>query len=135
MGLFPLAGPHAAMSAQKGLTVKDVDPHSLVTAYASLLKKQGKLDVPRWVDIVKTGTHKELSPYNQDWFYIRCASIARHIYIRGGVGVGGLRKVYGGSKRRGSRPSRHQDGSGSVARKAVQALEKIKVLEKCPDGG
>lgn len=31
----------------------------------------GKLEVPTWVDIVKTGTYKELAPYDQDWFYIR----------------------------------------------------------------
>merc|ERR1712227_965643 len=44
----------------------------------------------------KTATHKELSPYNQDWYYIRCASLARHLYMRGNAGVGAFRKVYGG---------------------------------------
>jgi len=31
----------------------------------------GKLEIPKWVDIVKTGTNKELAPYDPDWFYIR----------------------------------------------------------------
>lgn len=31
----------------------------------------GKLEVPTWVDIVKTAPSKELAPYDQDWFYIR----------------------------------------------------------------
>lgn len=40
-----------------------------------------------------------------------------------------------GSKNRGTRPSRFQRGSKNVARKALQALENIKVVEKCEDGG
>ena len=45
---------------------------------------------------MKTGPHKELSPYDKDWYYIRAASVARHIYLRKGVGIGALSKVYGG---------------------------------------
>jgi hypothetical protein len=41
-----------------------------VKAYAAYLKRTGKLEVPKWVDIVKTGTYKELAPYDPDWFYI-----------------------------------------------------------------
>ena len=70
-----------------------------------------------------------------DWFYIRAASVARHVYLRKSVGVGRLRKVHGGQKNRGSRPSHHVDASGSVDRKVVQALEKIGVLEEGPKGG
>ena len=33
-----------------------------------------QLVVPKWVDIVKTGTLKQLAPYNPDWFYIRCGA-------------------------------------------------------------
>merc|ERR1719498_1276522 len=116
-------------------TVKDVPAHLLIREYAALLKKSGKLKVPKWVDIVKTGTHKELPPSNPDWFYIRCAAIARHIYVRPGVGVGALTKVYGGAKDRGTKPSRHQGGSASVARFALQSLQGINVLDKHPNGG
>lgn len=63
------------------------------------------------------------------------AALARHIYLRKGVGVGALKKVYGGAANRGSRPSRHANASGSVIRKALQALEKLKVLELDPNGG
>lgn len=31
----------------------------------------GKLEVPVWVDTVKTGAFKELAPYDPDWFYVR----------------------------------------------------------------
>jgi len=114
---------------------RDVNQTDLVLAAAAFLKKSGKLKVPEWVDIVKTGTHKELAPIDKDWFYTRCASIARRIYMRHPVGIGALTKVYGGKKRRGVRPSKYVLGSSSVARKALQALEAIKWVEKCVEGG
>ena len=51
-----------------------------------------------------------------DWFYVRAAAVARHIYLRKSV-VGALRKVHGGRKNCGTRPGRHFEGSGSVERK------------------
>jgi hypothetical protein len=45
-----------------------------ITAYASHLKRSGKLEVPTWVDIVKTGAYKELAPYDPDWFYVRAGT-------------------------------------------------------------
>ncbi|EGD72216.1 40S ribosomal protein S19 [Salpingoeca rosetta] len=116
-------------------TVKDVPADKLIHAYAALLKRQGKIKPPAWADYVKTAPFKELAPYDEDWFYVRCASIARHIYIRGGVGIGALRKVYGGSARRGTRPNHFKRGSGSVARKCVQALESVRVLAELESGG
>ncbi|KAH8556866.1 40S ribosomal protein S19-A [Umbelopsis sp. PMI_123] len=118
-----------------GITVKDVNAHEFVKAYAAYLKRTGKLEVPKWVDIVKTGTYKELAPYDPDWFYIHAAAVARHIYLRKSVGVGALRKLHGGRVNRGSRPSHHVDASGSVQRKVLQALEKVNVLEKDDKGG
>ena len=132
-------------------------PTEFVKAYAAYLKRTGKLEVPKWVDIVKTGTYKELAPYDPDWFYIHAgkeldptdcsyeislwltllrfiASVARHIYLRKSVGVGALRKVHGGRVNRGSRPSHHVNASGSVQRKVLQALEKVNVLEKDDKG-
>lgn len=50
--------------------------------------------------------------------------------MRKHVGVGALQKLHGGAVNRGNRPSHHADGSGSVERKVLQALEKIGVLEK-----
>ncbi len=52
-------------------------PHSAETfikAYASHLKRSGKLEIPNWVDIVKTGVGKELAPYDPDWFYVRAGA-------------------------------------------------------------
>ncbi|PRD20552.1 UNVERIFIED_CONTAM: 40S ribosomal protein S19 [Trichonephila clavipes] len=54
------------------VTVKDVNQMQFVKALAAHLKKTGKLKVPEWVDVVKTGVYKELAPYDEDWFYTRC---------------------------------------------------------------
>ncbi|KAI9898305.1 hypothetical protein N3K66_006665 [Trichothecium roseum] len=115
--------------------VRDVDAQKFIEAYAAFLQRQAKLPVPGWVDTVKTGHAKELPPQDQNWWYTRCASIARHIYLRKTVGVGRLRKVHGTAKNRGAAPSHHYRASGSVDRKAVQALEKIGIIEEDEDKG
>ena len=43
--------------------------------------------MPTWVDIVKTGAFKEQAPYDPDWWYIRAATLARHVYLHKSVGV------------------------------------------------
>ncbi|KAI9465631.1 40S ribosomal protein S19-A [Lactarius psammicola] len=115
--------------------VRDISAEAFIAAYASHLKRSGKLEVPTWVDIVKTGAYKELAPYDPDWYYVRAAAVARHIYLRKDVGIGALAKLHGGRNRRGNRPSRHGDASSSVQRKICQSLEKIGVLEQGPNGG
>ena len=47
---------------------------AFIAAYASHLKRSGKLEVPTWVDIVKTGSFKELAPYDPDWYYVRAGA-------------------------------------------------------------
>ena len=47
---------------------------AFIVAYASHLKRSGKLEVPTWVDIVKTGSFKELAPNDADWFYTRAGT-------------------------------------------------------------
>ncbi|KAK7469167.1 Protein component of the small (40S) ribosomal subunit [Stygiomarasmius scandens] len=115
--------------------VRDVSADAFIAAYASHLKRAGKLEVPTWADIVKTGAFKELAPYDPDWYYVRAAAVARHIYLRKDVGVGALTKLHGGRKRRGNRPSHHADSSAAVQRKICQSLEKIGVLEQTDNGG
>ncbi|WFD30957.1 40S ribosomal protein S19 [Malassezia sp. CBS 17886] len=115
--------------------VRDIDAAQFINAYAQHLKRSGKLEIPVWVDIVKTGAYKELAPYDPDWYYVRAASLARHIYLRKAVGVGKLQKLHGGSANRGMRPSHHSPASGSVQRKVLQSLEAIGVLEHHPKGG
>merc|ERR1711890_109908 len=85
-------------------------------------------------DIVKTATHKEYSPYSEDWYYIRAASIARKVYLRQYTGVGGLKKVYGGAGRRGTLRQKYMKASGGLIRHILQQLEEMQVIEKCDAG-
>ncbi|ESZ95314.1 40S ribosomal protein S19 [Sclerotinia borealis F-4128] len=118
-----------------GVTVRDVDAQKFIDSYAAFLKRQGKLPIPGWVDTVKTSASNELPPQSIDWYYVRAAANARHIYLRKTVGVGRLTKVHGSTKNRGSRPSHHVNASGSVDRHVLQSLEKIGVLERDEDKG
>jgi hypothetical protein len=51
--------------------VPSYSAEDFITAYSAHLKRSGKLEIPTWVDVVKTGPQKELAPYNPDWFYVR----------------------------------------------------------------
>jgi ribosomal protein S19E (S16A) len=57
------------------------------------------MKVPEWVDLVKRARFKELAPYDEDWYYTRCAALARHIYFRSPVGVGAVTKIFGGENK------------------------------------
>merc|ERR1712168_1643862 len=117
-----------------GVTVKDVNPQDFVRAFAAHLKKS-KLKVPEYVEIVKTSKAHELGPTDPDWFYVRAASVARHVYLRPNVGDGAVRKIYGVAKRNGTRPTHFRLSSSSVARKVLQSLEGIKLVTKDVNGG
>eukprot|EP01023_Acetabularia_acetabulum_P012963 TRINITY_DN16138_c0_g1_i1.p3 TRINITY_DN16138_c0_g1~~TRINITY_DN16138_c0_g1_i1.p3 ORF type:complete len:154 (+),score=33.87 TRINITY_DN16138_c0_g1_i1:73-534(+) len=119
----------------KGVTLKDVAADKFVVAYAAHLKKAGQVEIPAWVGIQKTASHKELSPYDPDWYYTRTAAIARQVYLHPGVGIGHLTIRYGGAQRRGAAPNRFHRGSRLVARSCLQTLEKLGLVEKSRDGG
>lgn len=91
--------------------------------------------MPKWADIVKTGKHKELPPNDPDWIYVRAASMVRKIYIRGGIGVGAFRKVYGGQNRRGAMTNVFSKGSGAIARYILKQLEEMSMVEQDENGG
>mmetsp|Transcript_94448 Transcript_94448/g.249735 ORF Transcript_94448/g.249735 Transcript_94448/m.249735 type:complete len:164 (-) Transcript_94448:115-606(-) len=117
------------------VTVKDVDAPAFIKAFAEHLKRQGRFEIPKWADVVKTSKHKELPPLDPDWLYVRTASMVRKIYIRGGTGVGGFRKVYGGQKRRGVCTNVFSKGSGKIARYVLQQLEEMGLVEQDENGG
>merc|ERR1711985_122951 len=119
---------HKRMS-RRSVTVKDVPADAFIKACADFLKRQPKFDVPKYHDIVKTGTLKELAPYDEDWFYTRAASVARKIYLRKGTGVGALKKWYGGSS------GTHVGTCKAHISKAMHELEKLEMMEHLGDGG
>merc|ERR1711899_507225 len=126
---------HKFFFRMPSIGVKDVDQQRFTVALAAFFKKSGKVKLPEWVDIVKTNVAKELAPYDEDWYYTRLASMARHIYVRSPVGVSTMTKIYGVRRNNGSCPSHWRRGSGSVARKGLQTLEQLKLVEKDANGG
>lgn len=61
----------ASEQSRGGINVRDVASSDFVIAYAAHLKRIGKIEVPKWADLVKTAAFKELGPYDPDWYYIR----------------------------------------------------------------
>ena len=111
----------------------DVDAQDLILKTAEELKKIPEIKAPAWAAFVKTGMHKERPPVNDDWWYVRTASVLRKIYRLGPIGVSKLRTGYGGNKNRGVKKEHFYKGSGNIVRKALQQLEKaglIKFAEK-----
>jgi small subunit ribosomal protein S19e len=104
-------------------TVYDVPANDLIKAITEELKDAKKIDPPKWAMFVKTGSFKNTAPRQRDWWYIRCASLLRKVYINGPIGVEHLRKEYGGLRHGKNRPERFRKASGAIIRKALQQLE------------
>lgn len=90
-----------------------------------------QIQLPSWVDIVKTAPFKELAPYDPDWYYIRAASLARKVYMRQNIGVGTFARQYGGrNKRKGAVPEHFAKASRGLIRHILKQLEDIDVVSK-----
>jgi len=115
------------------MSVFDVDAKELIEKTAEELKKVEGIQPPAWATFVKTGAHKERVPDKPDWWYMRTAALLRRVAIRP-FGVSRLKKVYGGRKNRGVKPERKVNAGGSIIRKALQQLEKAKLVKKSKKG-
>ncbi len=115
-------------------TVYDVPPDMLIQRVAERLKEMEEIKPPEWAMFVKTGVHKERSPEQEDWWYVRVAAILRKVYVNQPVGLERLRTAYGGRKNRGVKPEKFRKGSGSIIRKALQQLEKAGLVKKTESG-
>jgi len=119
------------------VTAVQVPADRLIAEVARYLKERvPEVKPPEWAAYVKTGAHKERVPEDPDWWYYRCASILRKLYVRGTpVGIERLRTAYGGRKNYGVAPEHFVKGSGSVIRKALQQLEKAGLVVKVKGKG
>ena len=115
-------------------TMYDVPANVLIKRVAEELKKSGSVVPPQWAGFVKTGVSKERPPVDQDWWYVRAASVLRKTYMNGPIGVSKLRRKYGGNKNRGYKPERFYKGSGNILRKVFQQLETAKLITKSKTG-
>ncbi|KZX12920.1 30S ribosomal protein S19e [Methanobrevibacter curvatus] len=117
------------------VTVYDVPADVLINIIANELNENNEnISAPSWVNYVKTGVHKERKPDDINWWYTRCASILRRIYIDGPVGISRLRTFYGGKKDRGMTPEVFREGSGAIIRTALHQLESAGYVEKIVGG-
>jgi small subunit ribosomal protein S19e len=110
--------------------VFDVPADDLISKLSDQLKKDKKINPPEWASYVKTGTHAEKIPQNRDWWYTRCASLVRKVYLHGPIGISDLKSYYGGRKRIGYNLDHHKDAGGAIIRNALQQLEASGYVEK-----
>lgn len=106
-------------------TPYDVPATILIEKLAQHLKEEvDAITPPTWTPFVKTGVFTQRPPDDPDWWFTRCASVLRKIYVKGPIGIEKLRQEYGGKLDRGAKPEHAQKGSGAIARNAIQQLQK-----------
>ena len=111
-------------------TAYDIPAENLIDALTKKLQKENEVNPPEWGEFVRTGVSRENPPENKDWWYRRCASILRKIYIKNHIGIERLRSEYGGKRDKGSKPYKARAGSGSIVRNALIQLEKAGYVSK-----
>jgi len=109
----------------------DVPADLLINRLAKYLKENvGEVSPPTWSSTAKTGSHHEHPPQQTDWWYVRCASLLRKLYIHGPFGTQRLRVEYGGRKRLGQRTEHSRKSGGSSIREPLQQLEKAGLVAR-----
>ncbi len=110
--------------------VNEVPADVLIQTLAETLKNEDVINPPEWSNYVKTGSHVERPPQNDEWWYERCASILRKVYVHGPVGLADLQKMYGGKKKIKFSKNHQRDAGQSAIRKPLQQLETAGYIEK-----
>ena len=103
-------------------TYYDVPADLLIASLSEKLKSYDKVSPPEWASQVKTGTHRERPPVQEDWWHTRAASVLRKVAIKGPIGTNRISQEFGGSKDRGVKKNKAVAGSRNVARKILQQL-------------
>jgi len=106
----------------------NVSKSELIDALAPKLKVMIKK--PEWAEFVRTGVFKQRPPVDEDWWYMRAASVLMKVKRLGPVGVSKLRTKYGGRKNRGVAPEHFYRGSGKIIRVILQQLESAGLLKQ-----
>ncbi|MBA45455.1 MAG: 30S ribosomal protein S19e [Euryarchaeota archaeon] len=115
---------------------RDVPPTDLVAALRAEMDNFEHVSPPDWAVDVKTGTHREMPPVQDDWWETRAASMLRKIAIHGPIGTNHLAQMYGGVKNRGVKPNKAVTGSRNITRKILQQLDQsgLTTLKTNPAG-
>lgn len=116
------------------MSVREVPADKLIDKLKEELKSLKEINPPEWSSFVKSGVHKERPPEQQDFWYIRAASVLRRIYLNGPIGTERLRSYFGGRKRLGHKPAHFRKASGAIIRKILHQLEVAGLVEKNKKG-
>lgn len=112
------------------ITPNDVPASKLVKKLAKYLQENVEaVTPPAWATFAKTGSQAKKQPQDPDWWYTRCASVLRKIYVHGPIGIEKLRADYGGRKDTGVKPQHATKAGGSTIRKALQQLQTAGYVE------
>jgi small subunit ribosomal protein S19e len=110
---------------------KNVPADKLITAVAAYLKENVKeVSPPAWSAYSKTGIHVDRIPSQPDFWYSRCATLLRRLYVDGPVGTERLRTVYGGRTKKGMCNEHFYKSGASALRKGLQQLEAAGLVTK-----
>jgi small subunit ribosomal protein S19e len=117
------------------MSIYVIEPEILIKVIAEKLKEYSEIKPPEGSEFWKTAFFKELAPLEEDFWYIRCASLLRKLNKIGEIGVNRLRKKYGGRNRKGKGLNHSAKGSGKIIRVALQQLEKANLVKKTERNG
>jgi small subunit ribosomal protein S19e len=109
-------------------TVYDVPPQLLIDQTAVKLQEIEQIAPPEWAGDVKTGTHTETQPVQENWWHIRTAAVLRKVYVNGPIGTERLAGEFGGAKDRNAKPYKAVKGSRSIIRNVLQQLEAAELV-------
>ena len=117
------------------VTLYDAPADALIEALAEDLSD--RIEEPDWAEFSKAGPDREFPPEQEDFWYVRAASILRRVAIDGPVGVDRLSTHYGGPKGGSNRyqvaPNHRADGSDKIIRTILQQLEEVDLIERPPN--
>jgi len=117
------------------VTAREVPPNPLISELTDHIRRRIKtVKAPDWSVFVKTGSSRERTPDDPDWWYTRAASLLRKVYLKQPTGVEELRSFYGGRADRGVAPEHRRKGGGSNLRIILQQLEAGGLVQKTARG-
>ncbi|VVB67845.1 30S ribosomal protein S19e [Candidatus Norongarragalina meridionalis] len=111
------------------MSASDIQADTLIKAVAGELKKNNAIKKPDWADNVKSGSHAERIPADEDFWFVRCASLLYTLYFKSS-GVRRLRHRYGGAKGHTVHRAHHRMAGGKIIRSALQQLETAGFVKK-----
>jgi small subunit ribosomal protein S19e len=102
------------------VTLYDVPADDLIEAVAEELEE--RIEQPAWAEFTKTGSGRELPPQQDDFWYVRAASLLRKLAMDGPKGIDRLSTEYGGKKRGSTRYRVAKAGTSSGSKKIIRTI-------------